>query len=362
MLRQVCGSAITVEPIKKSKSSCSTPNKEFHIDQIIHKYIGMDRTADTFTSSITTMFHNTLPEEKQLLVSPYKKLTEKDCEKYFTTFQRLSDRKSDNQESLHQDEEFHHLKTSSDYDSSHNSLHEIAQNLEQVFDSPEGKNNGHTDKSPEFYNPETKLKSLPKELPIIEENEEIINTHQRLNGLITQIDQKIGLHQVNQQVIEKIKEKYLPKKEEPLEFKDFPEFNPSDWPKDDDLDNLKIDQPKQQSPKQIVVKEIRVQPIRNITFNSNEFNDFIQEQFQTEEQEKKDYNVKQKNKNDDHTEQKIKQDDQNVSLQRKSQIMIAKNSKFKLPKLSEQQIRMTTKAIVILLILTILSQLFTLIL
>ena len=55
----------------------------------------MDRTADTFTSSITTMFHNTIPEEKQLLVSPYKKLTERDSEKYFTTFQRLSDRKSD---------------------------------------------------------------------------------------------------------------------------------------------------------------------------------------------------------------------------------------------------------------------------
>lgn len=46
----------------------------------------MDRTADTFTSSITTMFHNTFPQEKQLLVSPYKKLTEKDCERYLTTF------------------------------------------------------------------------------------------------------------------------------------------------------------------------------------------------------------------------------------------------------------------------------------
>lgn len=95
MLRLVSGSAITVDPIKKNKSTCSTPNKEFHIDQIIHKYIGIDRTTDTFTSSITTMFHNTFPEEKQLLVSPYKKLTERDCEKYLTTFQRLSDRKSD---------------------------------------------------------------------------------------------------------------------------------------------------------------------------------------------------------------------------------------------------------------------------
>ncbi|CAD8181261.1 unnamed protein product [Paramecium octaurelia] len=362
MLRQVSGSAITVDPIKKSKSSCSTPSKELQIDQIIHKYIGMDRTADTFTSSITTMFHNTLPEEKQLLVSPYKKLTERDCEKYLTTFQRLSDRKSDNLESPHQDEEFHHLKTSSDYGSSHNSLHELAQNLEQVFDSPEGTNNIHTDKSPEFYNPETKLKSLPKELPIIEENEEILNTHQRLNGLITQIDQKIGLHQVNQQVIEKIKEKYLPRKEELLEFQDFPEFNPSDWPKDEDLDNLKIEQPKQQSPKQIVVKEFRVQAIRNITFNSNEFNDFIQEQFQTEEQEKKDYSTEQQIKNDSHAEQQITKDNQNVFLQRKSQILIAKNSKFKLPELKDHQIRLVSKVIIIVLILTLLSQLFTLIL
>ncbi|CAD8098332.1 unnamed protein product [Paramecium sonneborni] len=352
MLRQVCGSAITVDPIKKTKSSCSTPNKEFHIDQIINKYIGMDRTSDTFTSSITTMFHNTLPEEKQLLVSPYKKLTERDCEKYFTTFQRLSDRKSDIQDSPHQDEEFHHLKTSSDFASSHNSLHELAQNLEQVFDSPESNNNGHTDKSPEFYNPETKLKSLPKELPIIEENEEIINTHQRLNGLITQIDQKIGLHQVNQQVIEKIKEKYLPKTEDQFEFQDFPDFNPPDWPKDHDLDNLSIQQPKIQSPKQIVVKEFKVQPIRNITFNSNEFNDFIQEQFQPDPSEDK-----------DHSQQLQFQtkENQNIFLQKSSQILNNQTSKFTFPELNEHQIRFTIKAIGILLILIFLSQIFTLI-
>ncbi|CAD8166025.1 unnamed protein product [Paramecium octaurelia] len=350
MLRQVCGSAITVDPMKKSKSTCATPNKELLIDQIIQKYVGMDRTTDTFTSSITTMFHNTVPEEKQLLVSPHKKLTERDCEKYLTTFQRLSDRKSEFQESPRQDEEFHHLKTSSDFGSSHNSLHELAQNLEQVFDSPS--NNVHTDKSPEFYNPETKLKSLPKELPIIEENEEIINTHQRLNGLITQIDQKISFHQVNQQVIEKIKDKYLPKNEEQFEFQDFPEFNPTDWPKEEDLDNLKFEQTKLQSPKQIIVKDLRAQAIRNITFNSNEFNDFISEQFQTEEQLKKDGTL----------EKRTQQDDQNVHLKGNTQIKETQISKFKLPRLNVPQIRRTTQAIVIILILTLLSQLFTLIL
>ncbi|CAK74322.1 unnamed protein product (macronuclear) [Paramecium tetraurelia] len=350
MLRLVCGSAITVDPMKKSKSTCSTPNKEFLIDQIIHKYVGMDRTTDTFTSSITTMFHNTFPEEKQLFVSPHKKLTERDCEKYLTTFQRISDRKSEFQESPHQDEEFHHLKTSSDYGSEHNSFQELAQNLEQVFDSPT--NNVHTDKSPEFYNPETKLKSLPKELPIIEENEEIANTHLRLNGLITQIDQKIGFHQVNQQVIEKIKDKYLPKTDEQFEFQDFPEFNPSDQPKEEDLYNLKFEQTKLQSPKQIIVKDLRAQASRNITFNSNEFNDFISEQFQTEEQLKKNSTL----------EQPTQQEDQNVALQGKIQIKETQTSKFKFPGLNVPQIRRTIQAIIIILILTLLSQLFTLIL
>ncbi|CAD8098939.1 unnamed protein product [Paramecium sonneborni] len=207
--------------------------------------------------------------------------------------------------------------------------------------------------NPEFYNPEIKLTSLPKELPIIQENEEIINTQQRLNGLITQIDQKIDLHQANQQVIEKIKYKYLPKIKEQLKFQDFPDFNPSDWPKDDDLDNLKIQQTKLQSPKQIFVKELKVQPMRNITFNSKDFNDLIQEQFQVDSSQQKDHSQK--------LLQKPKVDS-NLQIQRESQILKYKNSIFKFPELNEHQIRLFIKASIILLILTPLLQLFTFIL
>ncbi|KAM3135981.1 hypothetical protein pb186bvf_011971 [Paramecium bursaria] len=256
MLKQVQGKSVCVNPFQQKSKSQSvtrlqTPTKD--IEDIIQKYVGTDYQEELSTQrSITTMFHqvSNFEEERQVVVSPYKKLTEDEFQTFLNAFQKITNlqkspiKRQFMEAELNDDLNHYHLQTNEsceipNYISNQHSIEQIAQNLEEVFDSPE--KYGHQkqsitpDKSPEFFNPQKESKiinqvQLEKVLPIIEESEEFKNESDqdqhnqqvmnRLNEMLSQINQKIQNRDFSQK-IEQIKQKYEPKIPKEDEFKDF---------------------------------------------------------------------------------------------------------------------------------------------
>ncbi|CAD8167206.1 unnamed protein product [Paramecium octaurelia] len=123
MLTKVKSNAITVHPFVNCKSMTPNTNERPKTDRIKPKYLISDKTADTLTSSITTLFHPPMPETKNLGVT--RPATDKYFYKFLSPHRRFSEKKNGNKNTSPQNDICTPFKVSSDMESFRNSVQNI---------------------------------------------------------------------------------------------------------------------------------------------------------------------------------------------------------------------------------------------
>ncbi|CAK76797.1 unnamed protein product (macronuclear) [Paramecium tetraurelia] len=123
MLRKVNSNAITVHPFANCISVTPNTNERPKTDRIKPKYLISDKTADTLTSSITTLFHPPMPEAKNFVVS--RSAIDKYFYKFISPHRRFSEKKNGNKNTSPQNDNCTPFKVSSDIESFRNSVQNI---------------------------------------------------------------------------------------------------------------------------------------------------------------------------------------------------------------------------------------------
>ncbi|CAD8069225.1 unnamed protein product [Paramecium primaurelia] len=158
MLKQVKCNAITVDPFVNRKSMTPNPHNRSKTDRIKQQNLVSEKTADTLTSSISTLLHPSITEVKNQGATSLN--VDKYLYKYFTPYRRFSEKKNGNKKLSPLNDNNIPCKVSSEIGSFRNSVQNIDNDQFSMIQSGTSNKEHQNQTKKMFCNSQQKLKTL----------------------------------------------------------------------------------------------------------------------------------------------------------------------------------------------------------